>query len=165
MTFWKLGMAAALAMLLATGVHAGVIPLQNAGFDDDPTNTGGVWAAAYWETADDGIGPQAGTHFFNLLQGDNNWLLQASAHTIAAGETYSLGYYVAPRSQVYVDNPASFMVDVVGQLYDITANTPIASWTTTRARRSTRRGPWACARWSTWARTRPRPASSPARRR
>lgn len=135
MTFWKLGMAAALAMLLATGVHAGAIQLQNAGFDDDPSNTGGAWSTVSWETVGDGIGPQAGTYFFNLLQGDSsgnsNWLLQASNHTIAAGETYSLGYYVAPRAQVYADNPG-YMVDVVGHLYDITANAPIASLTTTR---------------------------------
>ncbi len=136
MSLWKLGMAAVCVVLLATGVYADTIELQNAGFDDDLTNAGGAWSVVAWQTVDDGVGPQAGTHFFNLLQGNeqnvSNWLLQGTSHTIAAGETYSLSYYAAPRAQVYVDNPTAYMVDIVGHIYDVTTNTSLASLTTTR---------------------------------
>jgi hypothetical protein len=128
----KCGAAAVLVIFLVMPGHAGTIALNNAGFDDDPSNATGAWTSVVWETVNDGVGPQSGTTFFNLMQGNNNWLLQATSHIVAEGERYSLSYYVAPRSQVYVDNPG-YLVDVTASLYDITANTVIASNTTTRA--------------------------------
>lgn len=135
MSLLKYVVAAALVVSLGTSAHGGLISLSNAGFDDDPTNANGSWASVVWQTADDGVGPQSGSYFFNLLQGNDsgaaNWLLQSSAHTIVAGETYSLSYCVSPRAQVYVDNPG-YLVDVSANLYDITSNTTITSMTTMR---------------------------------
>lgn len=133
----KCALAMGLVVLLATTGYAAVIPLTNAGFEDAEA---GAWVTSAWgEGREDfsslapPVGPQAGHYLFSLLYKKNdqvdtpvNSLSQATEHVIAAGETYTLTYYVAPKHIAYVVNP-DFLVQVTAQLYDVDTGNPLVS--------------------------------------